>query len=124
MFANVFVLENWPDGAMTVLLATALQPNLVQTMENNPCLMHGGPFANIAHGNSSVVGDLIGIRGSDYLITEAGVGADAEILAVAGETPETLLVAQDAYFDRDGRYNRPGGDDHPAKLSYGAGNLS
>ena len=54
----------------------ALEPNLLQTIENTPVIVHAGPFGNIAHGNSSVVGDLIGIRGGDYLITEAGFGAD------------------------------------------------
>ncbi len=63
-------------GAMTVLLKEALKPNLLQTLEGTPVLVHTGPFGNIAHGNSSVVGDLIGIRGGDYLVTEAGFGAD------------------------------------------------
>ena len=54
----------------------ALKPNLLQTIENTPVIVHAGPFGNIAHGNSSVVGDLIGIHGGDYLITEAGFGAD------------------------------------------------
>jgi formate--tetrahydrofolate ligase len=63
-------------GAMTVLLREAIKPNLLQTMENTPVLVHAGPFGNIAHGNSSVVADLIGIRGGDVLVTEAGFGAD------------------------------------------------
>jgi len=63
-------------GAMTVLLREAIKPNLLQTMENTPVLVHAGPFGNIAHGNSSVVADLIGIRGGDFLVTEAGFGAD------------------------------------------------
>ena len=63
-------------GAMAVIMRDALAPNLLQTLENTPVIVHAGPFGNIAHGNSSVVGDLIGIRGSDYLITEAGFGAD------------------------------------------------
>ena len=54
----------------------ALAPNLLQTLEHTPVIVHAGPFGNIAHGNSSIVGDLIGIRGGDYLITEAGFGAD------------------------------------------------
>jgi formate--tetrahydrofolate ligase len=63
-------------GAMTVIMREAIKPNLMQTLENTPVLVHAGPFGNIAHGNSSVVADLIGIRGGDYLITEAGFGAD------------------------------------------------
>jgi formate--tetrahydrofolate ligase len=63
-------------GAMTVLLREAIKPNLMQTLENTPVLVHCGPFGNIATGNSSVVADLIGIHGGDYLITEAGFGAD------------------------------------------------
>ena len=64
------------QGAMTALLKDALQPNLVQTMENNPCLMHGGPFANIAHGCNSVMATQTGLKLADYVITEAGFGAD------------------------------------------------
>ncbi|NDK32913.1 formate--tetrahydrofolate ligase [Nesterenkonia haasae] len=63
-------------GAMTVLLREALQPNLLQTVEHTPALVHCGPFGNIATGNSSVVADLIGVRAADYLITEAGFAAD------------------------------------------------
>ena len=64
------------QGAMSVLLRDALQPNLVQTMENNPALMHGGPFANIAHGCNSVVATRAGLKLADYVVTEAGFGAD------------------------------------------------
>jgi len=63
-------------GAMAALLCDALKPNLMQTLENTPVLVHAGPFGNIAHGNSSVMADLIGIHSGDYLITEAGFGAD------------------------------------------------
>ena len=63
-------------GAMTVLMKEAIKPNLFQTLENTPALVHAGPFANIAHGNSSVLADRIGIKSADYLITEAGFGAD------------------------------------------------
>jgi len=63
-------------GAMTVIMREAIKPNLLQTLENTPVLVHAGPFGNIAHGNSSVVADLVGIHGGDYLITEAGFGAD------------------------------------------------
>ena len=64
------------DGAMAVLLKDALQPNLVQTLEGTPCLMHGGPFANIAHGCNSVQATRIALKLADYAITEAGFGAD------------------------------------------------
>ncbi len=64
------------DGAMTVLLQQAMQPNLVQTLENNPALVHGGPFANIAHGCNSVVATQTALKISDYVVTEAGFGAD------------------------------------------------
>ncbi|TFH88020.1 formate--tetrahydrofolate ligase [Billgrantia azerbaijanica] len=63
-------------GAMTALLKEALKPNLLQTLEHAPALIHAGPFGNIAHGNSSVVADRIGIHGGDFLVTEAGFGAD------------------------------------------------
>jgi formate--tetrahydrofolate ligase len=63
-------------GAMAVLLKDALKPNLIQTLEGQPCLMHAGPFANIAHGNSSLVADLIGLKLGDHVITESGFGSD------------------------------------------------
>ncbi len=63
-------------GAMTVLMKEAIKPNIFQTLENTPALVHAGPFANIAHGNSSVLADQIGIKTADYLFTEAGFGAD------------------------------------------------
>ncbi len=63
-------------GAMAVLLKDALKPNLIQTLEGQPCLMHCGPFANIAHGNSSLVADLMGMRLGEYVITESGFGSD------------------------------------------------
>ncbi len=64
------------DGAMTVLLKNALAPNLVQTLENNPAFVHGGPFANIAHGCSSVIATKAALKLADYVVTEAGFGAD------------------------------------------------
>jgi formate--tetrahydrofolate ligase len=64
------------EGSMTALLRDALQPNLVQTLENNPCLMHGGPFANIAHGCNSVMATTAALKLADYVVTEAGFGAD------------------------------------------------
>jgi formate--tetrahydrofolate ligase len=63
-------------GAMAVLLKDALQPNLIQTLEGNSCFMHAGPFANIAHGNNSVVADIIATKVADYVVTESGFGAD------------------------------------------------
>jgi formate--tetrahydrofolate ligase len=64
------------DGAMTVLLKDALMPNLVQTLENNPAFVHGGPFANIAHGCNSVIATKTALKLADYVVTEAGFGAD------------------------------------------------
>lgn len=64
------------DGAMTVLLKDALQPNLVQTLEHTPAMIHGGPFANIAHGCNSVRATKLGLKMADYVVTEAGFGAD------------------------------------------------
>lgn len=64
------------DGAMSVILADAIKPNLMQTLEHTPALIHAGPFGNIATGNSSVVADYVGLEHADYVITEAGFGAD------------------------------------------------
>ncbi|MFC0202215.1 formate--tetrahydrofolate ligase [Paracoccus rhizosphaerae] len=87
------------DGAMTVLLRDALQPNLVQTLENNPAMVHGGPFANIAHGCNSVIATDTALRLSDYVVTEAGFGADlgAEKFLdikcrLAGFTPAAVVL--------------------------------
>ena len=63
-------------GAMTVLLKDAVKPNLLQTLENTPCFVHAGPFANIAHGNSSIIADRIALKLSEYVVTESGFGAD------------------------------------------------
>ena len=63
-------------GAMTVLLKEAIKPNLVQTLDNTPCIVHAGPFANIAHGNNSVLADQIAVKLADYVVTESGFGAD------------------------------------------------
>ena len=63
-------------GAMALLLRNALLPNLVQTLEGDPAFIHGGPFANIAHGNSSIIGDALALSCADYVVTEAGFGAD------------------------------------------------
>ncbi|MGC6529486.1 MAG: formate--tetrahydrofolate ligase [Candidatus Puniceispirillaceae bacterium] len=72
----VFCRDIKADGAMTVLLKDAMQPNLVQTLENNPAFVHGGPFANIAHGCNSVIATTTALKLSDYVVTEAGFGAD------------------------------------------------
>lgn len=72
----VFARDLKADGAMTVLLKDAMQPNLVQTLENNPAFVHGGPFANIAHGCNSVVATTTALKLADYVVTEAGFGAD------------------------------------------------
>ena len=72
----VTVRELNAHGAMTALLQDAFQPNLVQTMENNPAFMHGGPFANIAHGCNSVIATKTALKLADYVVTEAGFGAD------------------------------------------------
>ncbi|MDQ4036976.1 MAG: formate--tetrahydrofolate ligase [Actinomycetota bacterium] len=86
-------------GAMAVMMREAIKPNLMQTLENTPVLVHAGPFGNIATGNSSIVADLIGIRSGDFLITEAGFGADmgAERFfnikcRASGLTPDAAVV--------------------------------
>ncbi len=87
------------DGAMTLLMKDAIKPNLVQTLENTPCLMHGGPFANIAHGCNSVMATKLALKLSDYVITEAGFGADlgAEKFMdikcdAAGFSPDAVVI--------------------------------
>jgi len=72
----VFCRDIKADGAMTVLLQQAMQPNIVQTLENNPAFVHGGPFANIAHGCNSVVATQTALKIANYVVTEAGFGAD------------------------------------------------
>ncbi len=72
----VFCKDIKADGAMTVLLQQAMQPNIVQTLENNPAFVHGGPFANIAHGCNSVIATKTALKIADYVVTEAGFGAD------------------------------------------------
>jgi formate--tetrahydrofolate ligase len=86
-------------GAMTVLLKEALKPNLIQTLEGQPCLMHAGPFANIAHGNSSLVADLIGLKLGEYVVTESGFGSDMGmekffdiVCRVGGLRPSTVVL--------------------------------
>ena len=72
----VYARDIKADGAMTVLLKDAMQPNIVQTLENNPAFVHGGPFANIAHGCNSVIATTTALKLADYVVTEAGFGAD------------------------------------------------
>lgn len=86
-------------GAMALLLRNALLPNLVQTLEGDPAFIHGGPFANIAHGNSSIIGDSIAFSCADYVVTEAGFGAEMgaekalQIKAqAAGKVPDCLVL--------------------------------
>jgi formate--tetrahydrofolate ligase len=86
-------------GAMTVLLKEAIKPNLIQTLEGQPCLMHCGPFANIAHGNSSLIADLIGLKLGDYVVTESGFGSDMGmekfmdiVCRVGGLTPSCVVL--------------------------------
>ncbi|MDP9293532.1 MAG: formate--tetrahydrofolate ligase [Actinomycetota bacterium] len=86
-------------GAMTVLLKEAIKPNLVQTLEGQPCLMHAGPFANIAHGNSSLIADLLALKLGDYVVTESGFGSDMGmekfmdiVCRVGGLTPSCVVL--------------------------------
>jgi formate--tetrahydrofolate ligase len=85
-------------GAMAVLLKEALKPNLIQTLEGQACLMHAGPFANIAHGNNSLMADLIGLKLGDYLVTESGFGSDMgmekfmDIVCRVGEVRPSAVV--------------------------------
>ena len=86
-------------GPMALLLRQAFLPNIAQTLENNPVFIHGGPFANIAHGNSSIVADRLALTLSDYVVTEAGFGADmgAEKMmhiktAASGDAPDCVVI--------------------------------
>ena len=86
-------------GAMTVLLKDAIKPTLMQTTENSPCLVHAGPFANIAHGNNSILADKIALKLADYVVTESGFGADCGAekflnikCRVSGLKPDCMVV--------------------------------
>jgi formate--tetrahydrofolate ligase len=112
-------------GAMAALLRDAIRPNLLQTLENTPALVHAGPFANIAQGNSSILADLIGIKGGDYLFTESGFGADigAEKFfnikcRYSGLKPDAavLVVTVRALKAHSGRYKIIAGKPLPAEL--------
>jgi formate--tetrahydrofolate ligase len=127
-------------GAMTVIMKEAIKPNLMQTLENTPALVHAGPFGNIATGNSSIVADLIGIRGGDFLVTEAGFGADmgAERFfnikcRISGLKPDAavLVATVRALKDHSGRYEVKAGrplpegmlEENPDDVHVGAANL-
>jgi formate--tetrahydrofolate ligase len=112
-------------GAMAVMMRDAIKPNLLQTLEHTPALIHAGPFGNIATGNSSVVADLLGIRTSDYLLTEAGFGADmgAERFfnvkcRASGLTPDAavLVVTVRALKTHSGRYKVAAGHPLPPEM--------
>ena len=107
-------------GAMTVLLKDAIKPNLVQTLEGQPAFIHCGPFANIAHGNSSLVADLVGLKLGDYVVTESGFGADMgmekflDIVCRVGDIAPSAIVlvatVQGAQAPRRRPGRRRGGD--------------
>lgn len=112
-------------GAMAVILRDAIKPNLMQTLENTPALIHAGPFGNIATGNSSVIADKLGIHLCDYLITEAGFGADmgAERFfnikcRVSGMTPDAavLVATVRALKAHSGRYKVVAGKPLPPEM--------
>ena len=105
-------------GSMTVLLKDALKPNLIQTLENDPCIVHAGPFANVAHGNNSIIADKIAMKLADYVITESGFGADCGAekfmnikCRVAGIKPSCVVVAATvrALKEHGGAYYLPPG---------------
>jgi formate--tetrahydrofolate ligase len=127
-------------GAMTVLMKDALRPNLLQTLENTPAIVHAGPFANIAHGNSSILGDLIGIKCGEFLLTESGFGADigAEKFfnikcRYSGLKPDAavLVVTARALKAHSGKYKIVAGkplpkdlmDNNPGDVEIGAANM-
>jgi formate--tetrahydrofolate ligase len=127
-------------GAMTVMLRDAVKPNLLQTLENTPALIHAGPFGNIATGNSSVVADLLGIRTADYLLTEAGFGADMgaerffDVKCRASElqpNAAVLVVTVRALKTHSGRYHVVAGrplppemlEENPEDVRLGGANL-
>ncbi|MDA8033983.1 MAG: formate--tetrahydrofolate ligase [Actinomycetota bacterium] len=128
-------------GSMATIMREAVKPNLLQTLENTPAIVHAGPFGNIAHGNSSVVADLIGIHGGDYLITEAGFGADmgAERFfnikcRASGLTPDAAVVVATvrALKAHSGKYRIVAGrplppellEENPEDVRLGAANLA
>jgi formate--tetrahydrofolate ligase len=122
-------------GAMTVLLKEALKPNLIQTLEGQPCLMHAGPFANIAHGNSSLIADEIALKLGEYVITESGFGSDMGmekffniVCRLGGLRPSAvvLVVTVRALKHHGGmEEGSPGSaEEQRAAIEAGAGNLA
>lgn len=112
-------------GSMAVIMREAIKPNLLQTLENTPVIVHAGPFGNIAHGNSSIIGDLIGIHCGEYLLTEAGFGADmgAERFfnikcRTSGLVPDAavLVATVRALKAHSGKYKIVAGKELPADL--------
>ncbi len=118
-------------GAMTVLLKDAIKPNLIQTLEGQPCLMHTGPFANIAHGNSSLVADLLGLKLGDYVVTESGFGSDMGmekfidiVCRAGGLVPSAIvLVATVRALKHHGAADSDAGEG-PAAIEAGLENLA
>jgi formate--tetrahydrofolate ligase len=115
-------------GAMTVLLKDALKPNLVQTLEGQPALVHCGPFANIAHGNNSLVADRVALKLGDYVVTESGFGADMgmekffDIVCRVGELRPSAVVLVATVKALEHHGGEPGGG--PAAIERGAANLA
>jgi formate--tetrahydrofolate ligase len=114
-------------GAMTVLLKDAIKPNLVQTLERQPALIHCGPFANIAHGNNSLVADLVGLKLGDYVVTESGFGSDMGmekflniVCRVGGLKPSAIVLVATVRA-----LKHHGGDPHGGleAIEIGAANL-
>ncbi len=112
-------------GAMATILKDALKPNLLQTLEGGPAIIHCGPFGNIATGTSSILADLVGMRGSDYCITEAGFGADMGVerffnvkCRVSGLVPDVAVIVATvrALKAHSGRYRIRAGRPLPKKL--------
>ncbi len=121
------------DGAMTVLLKDAMQPNLVQTLENNPAFVHGGPFANIAHGANSIIATRTALKLADYVVTEAGFGADLGgekfmdiVCRKAGFAPDVVvLVATVRAMKMNGGVARADlGEENVAAVAEGCPNMS
>lgn len=113
-------------GAMTVLLKEAIHPNLMQTMENTPVLIHAGPFANIAHGNSSVIADRVALPLADYVITEAGFGSDMGMekffnikYRQSGIAPSCIVLVATvrSLKSNSGKYNIKPGQPIPKEIS-------
>jgi formate--tetrahydrofolate ligase len=115
-------------GAMTVLLKDAIKPNLVQTLEGQPAFIHCGPFANIAHGNSSLVADLVGLKLGDYVVTESGFGSDMGmeklldiVCRVGGLAPSAIVLVATVRALKHHAEDPEGGLD---AIERGAGNLA